>query len=103
MHETIKYTGSPDARCPVTLAALSELELAVAFRAHPNVPYEALALAQWLSRRRLVPHTNMPCDWRVSPTEIIASLDCCSRPAAAALHAALAGSPHPQVPLSVHV
>jgi hypothetical protein len=70
----MKYTGTPDTVCPITFKPLDEITDPVVFICHPSQPYEAEALAQWLSVRTIVPHSNESCTWLRTPAEIISPL-----------------------------
>lgn len=73
-NDTVKYTGLPDAVCPITFKPLSDIILPVVFRHDPRQPYEAEALAEWLVIRPIIPHSNIPCEWMKSPAEIVAPI-----------------------------
>jgi hypothetical protein len=85
----IQYKGSPEAVCPITLTPFKDIVCPFAFRTSPHQPYEATALAKWLSVRRTNPLTNMPCTWNESPFEILAPLTDCQEGAAAAMQSFL--------------
>ncbi len=72
--DKIQFEGSPEAACPITLTLFKDLVCPFAFRTAPHQPYEATALAEWLSVRKTNPLTNMPCTWNESPFEILAPL-----------------------------
>ena len=69
-----------DSSCPITMTPLDEIDLPVIFCAAPEMPYEASALARWLVVRRVVPHTNTPCEWSITVAEIITPLPGCRSP-----------------------
>lgn len=73
--ECILFDDSPEKTCPITLAHLKEIKCPVAFRDAPLQPYEASALAEWLSVRRTNPLTNLPCYWDKSPFEVLVPLN----------------------------
>ena len=85
-NSTVRYTGAPDAVCPITFAPLSELHRPVAFHRTPHVAYECSELVKWLSRRSIEPFTNLPVKWKHSPLEVIAPLaDHCPNPVEVAM------------------
>ena len=49
-------------RCPITLCALHELSLPVAFASAPDQPYELEALCAWLERSPINPLTGVEAD-----------------------------------------
>jgi hypothetical protein len=65
------FTGDRNDRCPITFIPFTDLECPVVFKNDPVHPYEASALAHWLSIRQIIPHSNTECDWEKSPLEII--------------------------------
>lgn len=72
--DAIPFEGSLETSCPITLAPFSQISCPIAFRNAPHQPYEAAALAEWLSVRKTNPLTNMPCQWENSPFEILVPL-----------------------------
>ena len=71
----IPYTGDLDAMCPITLTPLCNIKHPIVFNNAPHQPYEAEALALWLSTRRRNPLTNEYCAWNETPFEIISPID----------------------------
>jgi hypothetical protein len=70
----IQYTGDLDAMCPITLTPLCNIKYPIVFNNSPHQPYEAEALALWLSTRRRNPLTNEYCVWDETPLEIISPI-----------------------------
>jgi hypothetical protein len=81
----VHYKGDSDAHCPITYTPLADLELGVAFRSSPTLPYECKALLQWLAVRRVEPLTNLPVQWKRCPLEIIGPLEGWCRDSRAAI------------------
>ena len=71
----IQYTGDLDAMCPITLTPLCNIKYPIVFNNAPHQPYEAEALALWLSTRRRNPLTNEYCVWDETPLEIISPIN----------------------------
>jgi hypothetical protein len=71
----IQYTGDLDAMCPITLTPLCNIKYPIVFNNAPHQPYEAEALALWLSTRRRNPLTNEYCAWDETPLEIISPIN----------------------------
>ena len=67
----VKYTGSAEAACPITLVRFRELHTPVAFRNMPNYAYECDALLAWLQIRPINPVTNLEIWWYLSPLEAL--------------------------------
>jgi hypothetical protein len=67
----VKYTGSVEACCPITLVPFRELRTPVAFRDTPNYAYECDDLLEWLQTRPINPVTNLEIWWYLSPLEVI--------------------------------
>ena len=67
----VKYTGSVEACCPITLVPFTELRAPVSFRDTPQHVYECEDLLQWLQIRPVNPATNLEISWHLSPLEAI--------------------------------
>lgn len=63
-----------DRVCCITFKSYEDIRNPVAFKNALDHPYEADALAAWLQVKRIVPHSNLPCEWQKTPMEILEPL-----------------------------
>ena len=74
--QPISFSGDAQtAICPITHTPLAELELAVAFRELPQVPFECHDIVRWLHKTKINPVTNQEVTWQSSCLELIGPLD----------------------------